>query len=120
MFQRLISDKIPVYSTLGLQRRKDVWGEDAESWRPERWLNYKPATWDYIPFNHGPRVCMGRNFGQQQILYVLVRIYQEFGRIELVSPKEQQIRVELNTKMAHKCMCKFHPRERSEVEKAGI
>ncbi|TVY37614.1 Cytochrome P450 [Lachnellula subtilissima] len=109
-----------VYSTLGLQRRKDVWGEDAESWRPERWLNYKPATWDYIPFNHGPRVCMGRNFGQQQILYVLVRIYQEFDRIELVSPKEQQIRVELNTKMAHKCMCKFHPRERSEVEKAGL
>lgn len=38
---------------LGFQARhydKDVWGPDAEDFRPERWLDRKPATWDFLAF----------------------------------------------------------------------
>ncbi|EPE30141.1 Cytochrome P450 [Glarea lozoyensis ATCC 20868] len=103
-----------IYSVLGLQRRTDVWGPDAEVWKPERWLSHTAETWSFIPFNHGPRVCLGRVFGQQQVLYLLVRLYQVFDRIELISPKQQQIKVELNTKMAYPCLCKFYLRQDSK------
>lgn len=38
---------------LGFQARhydKKVWGEDAEEFRPERWLDHKAQTWDFMPF----------------------------------------------------------------------
>lgn len=51
-----------------MHRRKDLYGHDAEDFRPERWEDkdlplYQDsvnATWGYLPFNGGPRVCLGR------------------------------------------------------------
>ena len=43
-----------------LHRRKDIYGEDANIFRPERWdENLKPG-WAFIPFGAGPRTCIGR------------------------------------------------------------
>ncbi len=39
--------------------RKDIWGPDAESFRPDRWEGRK-FGWDFIPFSGGPRICIGR------------------------------------------------------------
>ena len=49
------------YSVYAMQRRKDLWGEDAEEFRPERWETARPS-WEFLPFNGGPRVCLGRKF----------------------------------------------------------
>jgi cytochrome P450 len=49
-----------VYS---MHRRKDLYGEDAEEFRPERWDEDLPEytkTWGYLPFSGGPRICLGR------------------------------------------------------------
>lgn len=101
----ILKDTQCVLSILSLQHRTDIWGPDAGIWRPERWDNYKPPVWDFLPFNHGPRVCLGRVFGQQQIEYALVRIIQEFGRWELWSMEPMKVRLEMNTKMAsHACV----------------
>lgn len=51
-----------------MHRRKDLYGEDAEDFRPERWDDESlplfkdsvKASWGYLPFNGGPRVCLGR------------------------------------------------------------
>lgn len=44
-----------------LHRRKDLYGEDAHEFRPERWEGSELAniSWGYIPFNGGPRLCLG-------------------------------------------------------------
>ena len=47
------------YSVHVLHRRKDLWGPDAEEYKPERWAGRKPG-WEYLPFNGGPRICIGR------------------------------------------------------------
>lgn len=47
------------FSDYVIHRREDLWGEDALDWKPERWINRKHG-WEYLPFNGGPRVCMGR------------------------------------------------------------
>ncbi len=47
------------YSVHVMHHRKDLWGEDAEEFRPERWEGRK-TDWSYLPFNGGPRICIGR------------------------------------------------------------
>jgi cytochrome P450 len=50
-----------------MHRRKDLFGDDAEIFRPERWLDedgrkgLRPG-WEFLPFNGGPRICLGREF----------------------------------------------------------
>ena len=39
-----------------MHRRKDLFGEDADEFRPERWEHLRPG-WEYLPFNGGPRIC---------------------------------------------------------------
>ncbi|KAL8383727.1 hypothetical protein RB599_006187 [Gaeumannomyces hyphopodioides] len=107
-------DTTIIYSLGGLQRRKDIYGDDALEFRPERWEDANISRWHFIPYNHGPRHCMGRVFGQQQMEYALARICQEYAEIRVPADQpEQQIRVELNLKMAHPCMCEFVKKAKS-------
>lgn len=50
------------YSPYIMHRRRDLYGPDADEFSPERWQNKleKKIGWGYIPFNGGPRVCLGR------------------------------------------------------------
>lgn len=47
-----------------MHRRTDLYGEDAHLFRPERWEDglERKVGWGYVPFNGGPRVCLGRKF----------------------------------------------------------
>lgn len=82
------------YSAHVLHRRKDIWGEDADRFDPDRWAN-KKATWEYIPFNGGPRICIGQQFALTEVAYVLVRLLQRFDAIEDVYP-DRKIRYGLS------------------------
>lgn len=75
-----------LYSTYVLQRRKDIWGEDADSFNPDRWAGRR-VTWEFIPFNGGPRTCIGQQFALVRASYVLVRLLQRFDAIEDVYPE---------------------------------
>lgn len=47
------------YTVYALHRRKDLWGSDADDFKPERWAG-KKYGWEFLPFNGGPRICLGR------------------------------------------------------------
>ncbi|EED20395.1 cytochrome P450 alkane hydroxylase, putative [Talaromyces stipitatus ATCC 10500] len=74
------------WSTYALQRRKDIYGPDAEEFRPERWESIRPH-WEYIPFSGGPRICIGQQFALTEAAYVTVRLVQNFPIIEHRDPK---------------------------------
>jgi cytochrome P450 len=69
------------YSYYVIHRRKDLWGEDADEFKPDRWLGRKHG-WEFLPFNGGPRVCIGQQFALTQAGYVIVRMLQKFDKIE--------------------------------------
>ncbi|CZS92624.1 hypothetical protein WAI453_006640 [Rhynchosporium graminicola] len=69
------------YSVHVMQHRKDLWGEDAEEFKPERWANRRPG-WDFLPFNGGPRICIGQQFALTESSYVTVRLLQRFDKLE--------------------------------------
>lgn len=68
-------------STFSLHRRQDVYGFDAEEFRPERWDGLN-ARWEFLPFSAGPKVCMGQTYAYAEMVYILSRIVQEFERVE--------------------------------------
>lgn len=67
-----------VYSTLSMQRCKALYpshnekGEelpDPALFEPERWEKWTPKAWNYVPFNGGPRICVGQNFAMTEMAY---------------------------------------------------
>ena len=78
------------YCIYAMHRRKDLWGDDAEEFRPDRWMDPQMplnadsinSSWGYLPFNGGPRVCLGQDFGLVEASYAIVRILQTFPRLE--------------------------------------
>jgi len=65
------------WSLWTMHRRKDIYGEDAEEFKPERWLDEDGKRglrvgWEYLPFNGGPRICIGREYCLSQALKLRV------------------------------------------------
>ncbi|KAI9727399.1 MAG: hypothetical protein M1834_008405 [Cirrosporium novae-zelandiae] len=77
-----------------LHRDPAVYGEDAETWRPERMLDEPfeklnkeyPNCWK--PFGNGSRACIGRPFAWQEALLVVAMLLQNFN-FELDDPSYQ-------------------------------
>lgn len=69
------------FSSHVMHRRKDLWGPDADQFVPERWETKRPG-WSYIPFNGGPRICIGQQFALTEAGYVIVRMLQRYEAIE--------------------------------------
>lgn len=76
--------QIVAYSVYVMHRRKDIYGADADEFRPERWApeeGLRPG-WGYLPFNGGPRICVGQQFALTEASYTIVRLLQEFEGVE--------------------------------------
>jgi len=69
------------YSIHVMMRREDLWGPDAKEFNPERWAGRRPG-WEFLPFNGGPRICIGQQFAVTEASYVVVRLLQRFDKIE--------------------------------------
>ncbi|KAI9881253.1 MAG: hypothetical protein M1830_005539 [Pleopsidium flavum] len=73
------------YSVYTMHRRKDFYGEDADDFKPERWEKLRPG-WEYLPFNGGPRICLGQQFALTEASYTMIRMLQEFKSVESWDP----------------------------------
>lgn len=69
------------YSPYTMHRRKDLYGPDADEYKPERWESLRPG-WEYLPFNGGPRICLGQQYALTEASYVTVRLVQMFAKME--------------------------------------
>jgi cytochrome P450 len=56
-----------------VHRREALYGEP-ERFRPERFLSFKPAAWEFIPFGGGLRRCIGAAFAQYEMKMVLASV----------------------------------------------
>lgn len=72
---------IVAYWTYAMHRRKDLYGDNADEFVPERWEHLRPG-WEYLPFNGGPRICLGQQYALTEAAYVSVRLLQEFKAVE--------------------------------------
>lgn len=77
--------EVVVYSMYVNARRKNIWGPDANEFRPDRWNGPEVANigWAYFPFSGGPRICLGQDFALMEVSYTVVRLLQAFPSIEI-------------------------------------
>jgi cytochrome P450 len=84
-------------------RNKDVWGEDADEFRPERWLQKdSEGDGEYaerlrvfnasdLAFGAGSRICMGRHFSMIETYKLIATLVNRYD-MELTDPnKEWQV-----------------------------
>ncbi|KAJ5173648.1 Cytochrome P450 [Penicillium coprophilum] len=74
-----------IFSVYTMHRENEIYGPDPDEFRPERWEHLRPG-WAYLPFNGGPRTCIGQQFALTETGYTIVRIMQQFESIETRDP----------------------------------
>ncbi|KAJ7609553.1 cytochrome P450 [Mycena polygramma] len=78
------------YSVFLMHRRTDLWGPDALTFDPDRFLDHRlkkyltPNPFIFLPFNAGPRICLGQQFAYNEASFFLVRLLQTFSDFALV------------------------------------
>lgn len=84
-----------------MQRRADLYPPESPdfphvlTYAPERWEKWTPKAWTYIPFNGGPRICVGQQFALTEMAYTIVRILQRFDHISKYWQGEQKLKSEI-------------------------
>ena len=73
-----------IYCVYAMHRMKELWGPDADEFKPDRWVNRKHG-WEFLPFNGGPRICLGQQFALTEAGYVVTRLLQKFDHLQLVN-----------------------------------
>ncbi|KAF7356115.1 Cytochrome P450 52E1 [Mycena venus] len=77
------------YSVFMMHRRKDLWGPDAEEFSPDRFLDERLQTYllknnfQFLPFNAGPRICLGQQFAYNEMSFMIIRLLQAFSSFSL-------------------------------------
>ncbi|KAJ5715398.1 uncharacterized protein N7483_012579 [Penicillium malachiteum] len=90
------------YSVFAMHRRTDIWGQDARSFRPERWEENAKHGWDYLPFNGGPRICLGQQYALTEASYTIIRLMQHFDTLDNADHNGREEPVKLsNLTMMH-------------------
>lgn len=73
-----------ILSVVTYNRRKDIWGEDAMEFKPDRWLNIPSAVaksgipGGHLAFISGPRNCVGSKFALTEFKIILAHLIVKF------------------------------------------
>ncbi|KAL3460320.1 cytochrome P450 [Aspergillus heterothallicus] len=73
------------FSPYHMHRRTDIYGDDANEFRPERWENpeLRHVGFGFMPFHGGPRLCLGKDFALTEASYGLVCLFQTFPNLRI-------------------------------------
>ncbi|KAF5343389.1 hypothetical protein D9758_015616 [Tetrapyrgos nigripes] len=111
---------ICVYSVFLMHRREDLWGPDALEFDPDRFLDERlhkyltPNPFIFLPFNAGPRICLGQQFAYNEASYFMIKLIQRFTTLSLAldvqpsQPPKEWIPQPGTTKGRDKVMLKPH------------
>jgi cytochrome P450 len=102
------------YSTLAMQRREDIYPDPStgfapfDEFEPQRWFGWTPRSWTYIPFNGGPRICIGQQFALTEMAYTVTRMLQRYERIENRMPEKPKFRSDIVLQPASPVLVDFY------------
>nr|QWK52441.1 cytochrome P450 704A2-2 [Isatis tinctoria] len=80
------------YIAYAMGRMTYIWGQDAEEFKPERWLKdgvFQPESpFKFISFHAGPRICLGKDFAYRQMKIVSMALLH-FFRFKMADEKSK-------------------------------
>ena len=91
----LPSGSVVIWVPWSMNRSKLIWGDDADDFKPERWLTssrdgQKPSlinktAYEFPVFNGGPRACLGKKLAEVLAVSVLANLLWNFEFTEITS-----------------------------------
>ncbi|TGO49137.1 hypothetical protein BOTNAR_0442g00080 [Botryotinia narcissicola] len=92
-----------------LHRDEKVFGNDVESFNPDRWdsVNCKPTSWEYMPFGGGPRACVGQQKALVEAAYTVAKIAQVYKGLESRDDRDWEDEWKLTAKNVNGCKVNF-------------
>ncbi|KAH9900019.1 cytochrome P450 monooxygenase pc-3 [Cubamyces lactineus] len=77
------------YSIFNMHRDAKHWGPTADQFDPDRFLDERvgkylvPNPFIFLPFNGGPRICLGQQFAYNEMSFFMIRLLQNFSSVSL-------------------------------------
>ncbi|RDL37106.1 Uncharacterized protein BP5553_04539 [Venustampulla echinocandica] len=84
----LPQNAVLVWCTWAMNRSRFTWGEDADQFSPERWLEdgnlISKTAFEFPVFNGGPRTCLGKNMAENVAVQVIatMALFFDFKAID--------------------------------------
>ena len=91
-----------------MHRDPDIWGADAEIFRPERWEDIRPM-WKFVPFGGGPRICPAHVLVATEASFVIVKTLQRFKGLSAVDDKPYNAQMRIGPSNVHGVKVSFTP-----------
>jgi cytochrome P450 len=82
-----VSADTPVMLSPYITHRNPELYPEPQRFRPERWANLNPSTYQYLPFGAGVHMCVGSIFAQLELKLVLAAVVQRY-RLSIVPNAE--------------------------------
>ncbi|KAL3421782.1 cytochrome P450 [Phlyctema vagabunda] len=87
-----------VWCTWAMNRSHQTWGEDAEAFVPERWLDnegllVQKTAFEFPVFNGGPRTCLGKKMAEVVAVQIIATLVDQFDFV----PVDQRERISKNS-----------------------
>ncbi|KAI1810819.1 cytochrome P450 [Poronia punctata] len=109
-----------VLSMWQMNRSPEVWGADADEFRPERWITAgKPnsnggasSNYEFLTFLHGPRSCIGQGFAKAEMRCLLSSMIRTFSWDLAMDEAKIIPRGVITIKPANGLALKFNPLEK--------
>ena len=85
---------VVMWAPWSMGRSKQIWGQDADSFTPERWLTkdengkvglISKTAFEFPVFNGGPRSCLGKNMAELLGVYVVASLVWRFKFSETIA-----------------------------------
>ena len=93
----LPSGSVVMWVPWAMNRSKQIWGEDADEFRPERWLTLDVQTkqptlvnksaFEFPVFNGGPRACLGKKMAELLAVFVLASLVWNYEFTEILDER---------------------------------
>lgn len=79
---------VVVWCIWAINRSKEIYGEDTDSFRPSRWLDEEGkfvsrSPFEFPVFNGGPRSCLGRKMAELMAMFLIVFTLSDFQTLEV-------------------------------------
>jgi len=101
-----------------IQRDPDLWGKDADEFRPERFLGdegrKKINSFDFLPFSKGSRDCIGKYFALLEAKIALAALIVRFDGT-VVDPDKEVYTANVTNVPMNGCLVKLVRRSEAEA-----
>ena len=82
---------VVMWAPWAMGRSKNLWGDDADDFRPERWLVTEGerlalktvSPFAFPVFNGGPRACLGKRMAELLAAYIIARLVWKYEFAEV-------------------------------------